>query len=206
MSTIDYYNENAEEYYKQTVEVDMQELYKPFMELLPEGSHILDAGCGSGRDTLFFIKKGYQVTAIDGSEVLAQKSSQLTGQKTIHLKFEDLSFKSQFEGIWACASLLHIPKKDMKGILKKLSDALKVNGVLYVSFKYGDKEEVRSGRRFSYYNEDSFERLLKTQNELSLESIFVTKDVRPNRSDEKWLNALIKKQFCNNNKPYSSMR
>lgn len=148
--TINYYNENGREYYKNTVGVKLDHLYKRFLALIPKEGKILDAGCGSGRDTLYFINEGYTVTSMDASQTMAKLCQELTGQACLNLTFHDMVFKEDFDGIWACATLLHVPRNDINVVILKLTNGVKVNGVIYASFKYGSKEEFRNGRIFSY--------------------------------------------------------
>ena len=90
MNTLDYYNKNSEEYFNSTLNVDMTNTYKAFLKLLPKGGKILDLGCGSGRDSMNFMKLGYEVTAVDGSKELAKKASALLGKEVIASTFEEL--------------------------------------------------------------------------------------------------------------------
>jgi len=191
--TVEYYNTKAQEFYESTVNVDMSEHYRVFLSLLPQGGRILDAGCGSGRDSLYFINLGFQVTAIDASPVLAELSSKLIGQPVAVLRFQDMDFEKEFDGIWACASLLHVPRSEMHDVLSRLTRALKPNGVLYTSFKYGDAEGERNGRFFNDYNEQSFQCLLSKYPNLQQVSSWVSRDVRPDRAGEKWLNVLVRR-------------
>lgn len=191
--TVAYYNANAQEFYESTVNVDMSVHYRVFLSLLPPGGRILDAGCGSGRDSLYFINQGFEVTAFDASPVLAELSSKLIGQPVAVLRFQDLNFEREFDGIWACASLLHVPRSEMHDVLSRLTRALKPKGVLYASFKHGDGEGERNGRFFNDYNEQSFQRLLSEHPELQLLSSWVSTDMRPERSGEKWLNVLMRR-------------
>ena len=135
-NTIDYYNKNADDFYESTVNADMSAQYNMFEKHLYSGACILDCGCGSGRDTKYFLEQGYEVTAIDGSEELCKKASELTGIEVKNILFQDIDYENEFDGVWACASLLHVGFKDLPDILKKLCKAMKDNGVLYVSFKY----------------------------------------------------------------------
>ena len=188
---IDYYNKNAENFIQDTINVNMDALYQPFLSLIQPGGNILDAGCGSGRDTLYFKNMGYQVTAFDASEELVKISSALIGHPVLHLSFDDIIFRESFDGIWACASLLHLPKAEMASVIKKLHRVLKPNGVLYTSFKYGLGEGFRNGRYFSDYTDESFRDLISEIPELQIISTWITTDVRKGRSDEKWLNILL---------------
>lgn len=193
MNTIEYYNKNAEKYYENTINVDMSPLYKEFIKHLEDNAHILDAGCGSGRDSLYFLEQGYEVTAIDASKRLSELSSELIGQEVKCMKFQDINYKNKFDGIWACASLLHVKRKNIKGIFENLIKALKPQGIIYSSFKYGNKEVYRNGRLFNYYNEESFKKLINNFEELSITKLWKTEDLRKNRKEEYWLNTIIKK-------------
>jgi phospholipid N-methyltransferase len=134
------------------------------------------------------------VTAFDYSEKLVKLASDYIEDTVLHMSFDDLTFKAEFDGIWACASLLHVPKSKMKSVIDKLAEALKLGGILYVSFKYGDKEEVRKDRLFSDYTELTFQALVKKIPSLRILKHWKTADVRPNRKGEYWFNALMKKE------------
>ena len=182
-----YYNKNAKNFFEGTVNTDMTEHYAAFMQKLPQKAHILDAGCGSGRDSLYFINQGYQVTAIDASEELCKLAEAYIGQPVLCLKFQDITFENTFDGIWACASLLHVPSLELEQVLSCLKRALKQGGLLYASFKYGDFEGRRNERYFHDLNEEQAERLF-TGVGLSMEKMWITKDVRADHVDEMWLN------------------
>ncbi|WP_168383551.1 class I SAM-dependent methyltransferase [Acinetobacter indicus] len=192
MKTIDYYNKHAEEFTASTFEVDMESLYQPFLAELPEGARILDVGCGSGRDTLAFKKKGYQVDAIDYSEELVKKASRITGIPIKLKSFYEVDDYEAYDGIWACASLLHCERTRLKEVIGKLLSALKPNGVIYMSFKYGKGDREKDGRQFTDLNEVQVKELLNQWDDVSQLKQWITIDQRPNRS-EKWLNILLKK-------------
>ena len=116
---------------------DMGKLYEPFLQHLKPGAKILDAGCGSGRDSLFFKNHGFQVTAFDASEEMVKLASQLLGQRVLHMSFEDLDLPETYDGIWACASLLHVKRAELRNVIARLTQHLNTGGMLYVSFKYG---------------------------------------------------------------------
>ncbi|MBM7623170.1 class I SAM-dependent methyltransferase [Sporohalobacter salinus] len=194
VSTIDYYNKYAEKYYENTVKVDMTFIYQEFLAYVKEGGHILDLGCGSGRDSLYFLNYNYQVTAIDGSKELVRLSSQLLGQEVLHIKFSEVEFTSEFDGIWACASLLHVSKEKIESVLSRLAIALVKNGIMYISFKYGDQEIKRDdGRLFNYYDGNSFLKLKKKIKRLEIIKRWKTIDARKDKKDEYWFNVLLKK-------------
>lgn len=189
--TQDFYNQNAAEFFEGTVAADMMQNYKPFLERLPKGAKILDAGCGSGRDSLAFKKLGYEVTAIDGSEELCKLASKYIGQEVKHIQFQELDFENEFDGIWACATLLHVPSQELSVVIESLVKALKKDGVLYVSFKYGDFEGERNGRYFHDLTEEKAEELF-TVGGLKVEKMWITSDVREGRGDEKWVNLIAR--------------
>jgi SAM-dependent methyltransferase len=191
---IEFYNKYAEEFYNATVSADMSETCNKFLKYVAPGGKILDAGCGSGRDSLYFIKHGYKVVSIDASEEMVRLSSKLTGQQTLLMKFEDIDFKDEFDGIWACASLLHVPKMEIKGVMTRLAQALKENGIFYGSFKYGEGEEFRGERLFNFYDENSLRALISEIKQLEVLEILVTEDVRPGKEGEMWVNCLCKKE------------
>jgi len=192
-NTLSYYEENAKAFYKGTVNVNMATLYAPFLSYMPSYANILDAGCGSGRDTLFFSENGFRVTALDYSPALVKLASKLTGQEVLNLSFQDIEFKDEFDGIWACSSLLHVQKDELHSCISKLSRAMKTNGILYTSFKFGTGEHERNGRHFVDFDEAGFDKFLKTHPELSIIRYWKTFDLRPGRENENWLNLLARK-------------
>ena len=146
--TIDYYNQNADSFVQGTVSVDFKETQDKFLQLLP-GKTILDFGCGSGRDTKYFLESGFDVTATDGSEELCKSASAYTGIQVKHMLFQDLNEADIYDGIWACSSILHLSKDDLRIVINKMSKALKPNGIIYTSFKYVNFEGERNGILFT---------------------------------------------------------
>lgn len=193
MNSENYYNQNAQEFYEGTVNVDMSDSYKPFLEFVKASGHILDAGCGSGRDSFYFIRNGYKVTAMDASEAMVDMASKLIGQKVLKLRFQEIDFNGEFDGIWACASLLHVNRKEIDEVFSKLSKALKKAGILYASFKYGDIEVERDGRLFNCYDETSIKLLMGKHSELEIVKIWRSYDARPDKKDESWISILVRK-------------
>lgn len=187
--TISYYDENAQEFCKNTVDVDMSYCRDKFLQYLKTGDSILDAGCGSGRDCVAFKQLGYHVTAMDASAEICKEAEKVLGQKVICKTFEELDDEKMYDGIWACASLLHIPKEKMEEVLYRLKRALKDGGVLYASFKYGEEEKIVNGRFFNYYSEQSLRELM-IENGFEVLELFVTQDVRVDRREEKWVNVV----------------
>lgn len=190
--TLSYYNQNAQSFSDTTLNVDMSTLYAEFLPLIPKHGHILDAGCGSARDTMYFKQQGFTVSAFDASENIAKLASNYL-QQTVEVKaFQQLNFTNMYDGIWCCASLLHVPKVELPQVFLKLQNALKPNGVLYVSFKYGTQERVHNGREFTDLNEDGLTALITHHTELKILKQWQSVDQRPERESEVWLNALIK--------------
>ena len=191
-SNIEYYNTNAASFVAGTQNVDMSLWRDKFEAYVSDGSRILDAGCGSGRDSKAFIQHGFSVVAFDASREMCKAASELIGQEVWQMKFEELSFDEEFDGIWACASLLHVSYEELPGVMKKLKKALKPKGVIYVSFKYGDGKMTKGERTFSNFTETTVEKLLNDTGFEMIES-GITGDVRKGRGDEKWINAIAKK-------------
>lgn len=192
-TTIDYYNENAKQFVETTANVEFHHMQNRFLEKLQTGAYILDLGCGSGRDTKYFLEKGHQVDAIDGSEELCKLASELTGIKVKHMYFQELSAVEKYDGIWACSSILHLNHDDLKDVMKKMALAVKANGIIYTSFKYGTFSGERNGRFFTDMTEDTFNELLQKIPGLEIEEQWITSDVRPGRGEEKWLNLILRK-------------
>lgn len=193
MNSIKYYDENALEFFNNTAYTDMKELYDKFLKYLNKEAHILDAGCGSGRDTKYFLDMGFNVTAIDASREMVKLSSNFTGKKTLKMSFEEMDFKNEFDAIWACASLLHVPKTHINEVLKRFYDALKDNGIVFASFKYGEGQEVRGGRLFNNYNENTLKELIDDVPIFKILEIWKTEDVREERKNEYWISIIVKK-------------
>ena len=192
-NTINYYNQNAENFIANTQNADMHPTQERFLRLLDANTSILDFGCGSGRDTKYFLEKGYQVTATDGSAELCRLASEFTGIKVKEMLFQELDAINQYDGIWACSSILHLPKKELLPVIQKMCEALKDNGIIYTSFKYGDFEGERNGRYFTDFTEKTFREVVEKIPELTIEEHWITSDVRPGRGEEKWLNLLLRK-------------
>ena len=188
----DYYKEHAEEFIEDTFNCDMSEQYCFFEKYLKGKGTILDIGFGSGRDSFYFKSKGYEVYAIDPEAEFVRHGIELGLKNVFQMKAEDMNFENRFDGIWACASLLHVSSKNLNDVFKKCAIALKDNGVMYVSFKYGDFEGKRNGRFYLDMNEEHLANHLKDTGLQVVESS-ISDDVRPNKT-EKWLNVILIKE------------
>lgn len=203
--TISYYDKNAEEFCRATRDSDMSFCRDKFLYLLEQKNHIgvnqsdksnihiLDAGCGSGRDAKAFLDAGYQVTALDASRKICEEAGKLLKQEVLCIEFGKLQFWQEFDGIWACASLLHVSYTEIDKVLKRFWDALKDEGILYASFKYGRGMRIDKDRVFYDYEETALENLM-IDNCFLAEDIFVTQDVRKDREKEQWINVLAEKK------------
>ncbi|MDD2981054.1 MAG: class I SAM-dependent methyltransferase [Hespellia sp.] len=189
--TIEYYNENSKEYYQDTFDVNFQKIQESFLNYIPEFSYILDFGCGSGRDTKYFLEQGFQVDAVDGSKKLCDIAEAMTSIKVKNMLFQELDEQEKYDGIWACASILHLPKLELVEVLKKIVRALKQDGIVYASFKYGEFEGEKDGRYFTCFTEKTFAQLLENIPELHIKEQWISEDVRENRGGEQWLNLIL---------------
>lgn len=242
--TIEYYNRHAQSFCDSTVMADMSLCRRRFLQYIPKGGRILDAGCGSGRDSRAFLEAGYRVEAFDASEAVCEYARTYTGLPVRCCRFEDFAehFRTSgssafglldtgvlresddicgsggfgqpgsgalregtavdgaaamgenagFDGIWACASLLHLPEKSLAAVLPMLAGALKRSGILYASFKRGQNQHFRGGRFFCDFTEDSLTKLISQSHCFKLLECFVTGDVRADREGELWVNIIAR--------------
>ena len=192
-NTISYYNQNAESFSSTTKDVEFHQTQDRFINKLPRGSFILDFGCGSGRDSKYFLEKGYRVDAVDGSEEICKITREYVKIEVKKMLFSELSFVNKYEGIWACSSILHLSKDELQDVLYKMMRALKKEGYIYTSFKYGEYEGYREERYYTDFTENSFAAFIKDFSEIKIVEYWISKDVRPGRSEEKWLNLILQK-------------
>lgn len=193
--TLEYYNNNAKEYCEQTLDGKLQENYNKFLKYLPQCAYILDFGCGSGRDSKYFMENGYKVKAIDGSVEMCKLASKYINQEVNCMKFEELNDINTYDGIWACSSILHIEKENLLNTLIKMINAVKVNGIIYTSFKIGTGYEIKEGKYYNYLSKNEMVEILnKISKNVKLIDYFETlpSTKRPNRNTI-WGNFIIKK-------------
>ena len=186
--TIGYYDTNATRFVADTADIEFGALQREFIRRLPKGGRVLDLGCGSGRDSLAFLRAGLAVDAVDGSEQMVKAASRLTGLPVAHATFSDYDPQGPYDGIWACSSLLHVPAAQLAGVIAKYARALNPGGTFYLSFKLGAHDGMRVGRWFTDLDEPALRTLIVEVPGLRVDRVDVTADARPGRSDEKWLN------------------
>ena len=188
--TLNWYRENAEEFISRTETVDMSALYDQFLSHVPAGGRVMDLGCGAGNAALHFSTKGYDVLAVDGCPELCEHTRLRVGCQTRVLRFEELDYENAFDGVWACASLLHLRMNELPRVLRLIRRSLKSGGVFYASFKHGETERDKNGRVFSDMTESSLRRLIVEAGGFRDIALWTTGDARPDRADEKWVNLL----------------
>lgn len=190
--TLDYYNKNARKYFDRTIKIDYQRSYDPFLAFIPPAGSILDVGCGAGRDSKYFLEQGFSVTSLDASEELVKIASSYTGQPVRHMTFNEINFTNTFDGVWAVASLLHVPSNEIGNIFQKIAQALKPGGIFYASFRWGDFEGITEERYFNYMHEEKLEKCIALIPDLTLLAMDKRASYEENNS-QPWLHCLIKK-------------
>lgn len=186
-----YYNDKGQDFFDRTVNIDLTHLYDALAEFIPANAHILDAGCGSGRDSKAFLERGYRVSAFDASEKMVELATKFTGVTVKHHTFSEMTYDNEFDAVWAMASMLHVPRKQLLIVFENVIKALKKNGMFYCSFKLGEDEiTAEDGRHFTNFTEARLRDFVAQFPELLIERIFTMPDGRPNRPD--WVNAYIR--------------
>ena len=189
--TINYYNKYTKSFIQTTRSVDFTNIQNKFLSYLPSCASILDFGCGSGRDTKYFLKRNYNVTAIDGSEEICKEASKYTGIKVKQMLFEELNDQNIYDGIWACASLLHLQEKEVLSFFEKINLYLNDNGIIYLSGKNGiPTGEAPDGRYFLEFTEALKEKILVTNERIRLNELWYSEDVS-GRKGFRWVNMIF---------------
>jgi len=191
--SIEFYEQNAEDFFRRSVDADMAAGWQAFAANLKPGDRVLDAGCGSGRDALALRRLGFDVTAIEASSKLAALARVHTGLPVQVMTFDEIAWHEAFEGVWACASLLHVARADLPAVVGRIRGALVPGGVWWMSFKYGTEERQTPGRRFTDLDETGAGALLAQVGGLDLISMEVTEDARADRAGERWLSVLCRR-------------
>ena len=197
MDSTPYYNTNASKYISDTMNADMSAIRNRFLAYIPAGGTILDAGCGPGRDSKAFKELGYAVYAMDASQAMVSHCRTIIGDRVTLASFQQYTTEIKFDGIWACASLLHLEPSELTDVLKKFAGFLKPGGIFFMSFKYGTEDYVKDGRYFNCQIEESITEMITSLNPdhadpgLTIAEIFLTEDVRPGRQGERWVNLIL---------------
>ncbi len=187
--TIDFYDGDPEGYSAKTFHADVSPIRDRFLNHVPDGGRILDLGCGSGRDTLFFRDMGYVPVPVDGSEGMRAVAERNTGIPVRRLQFSELDYDGEFDAVWACSTLLHVPSAELPGVLAKVRKALRTGGVLFMSFKRGDFEGVREGRHYTDMTEARLDALCE---ECGFERLETWCSQEPGR-DIPWCNTIVRR-------------
>ena len=137
-STLSFYDDNAEQYAAKKSDVTFEDYRTTFASKLAPGSRILELGCGGGYDALALLELGFDVTPLDGSPELAAIAARRTKHEVLVMDFEDLDFDGEYDGVWAAASLLHVPSDKITPVLKRVARSLRKGGVLVASFKQSE--------------------------------------------------------------------
>lgn len=192
MSSIQYYNTHSKAFYQRTVDANLSAVYEKFVQALGSSGHILDAGCGVGRDSQFFRSQGYTTVAFDGSEEMVRLATESLGENVFQMRFRDMAFSKEFDGVWACASLLHVPYDELRSVMEKVHASIKPGGIFYASFKYGDTHRAVDERDFYDQNEETIAPYLEGL--FAPISIWESADTRVQAASprQSWLNILCR--------------
>lgn len=190
--SIGYYDQHGAAFFAGSIDAEMSALHARFLAHLPKAAAVLDGGCGSGRDALAFATAGHQVTAFDGSDEMVRLAREHTGLPVLRMTFDEVAWDAAFDGIWTCASLLHVPRAELPDAMGRLARALKPGGAWMLSFKKGETEREVGGRRFTDMTEPMLSDLLAAQG-LAVVDLWSAADVRPGRADEYWVAAIAKR-------------
>lgn len=191
-TTIEYFNERAEHFFHDAFTISERSNQDRFLSYLQPDAHILDFGCGSGRDTAYFRQKGFEVTPTDGSSGMCAFASQYLGTPVRTLEFNELDDEDLYDGIFASASIMHIEYEKLVELFPKMHCALHAGGVLYASFKYGDADGYLGKRYYTNMTESRFEKLVATCGSFELLEMGTFGNEHPDQPDFKWLYALLR--------------
>lgn len=190
-----YYNKHAKEFINNTLNVDLKPIYDRFLPYLSNGQKILDIGFGSGRDSLVFYKKGFKVVSIDFAEEIVTRGKILLSNEVLLVDARNMHYHNEFDAIWASAVFLHFKDSEILETLNNCEAALKSEGVIYLSFKYGTEEVFRHGRYFNDFNEEKFGQIASKADGFKLLEMWKTEDARSDHSGHYWLNIILQKNY-----------
>lgn len=193
MSAMSYYENNARRFFEETASLNLDHLYEPFLSYIPAAGWILDVGCGAGRDTKAFLKRGYHVHGFDSSPELVKLARKYAGPSISLSTFAEFESQETYHGIWACASLLHVKAASLGAVVAHLAKYLHEDGVFYLSFKEGQGEGLQGDRWFTYHTLETMGKFIEGETCLELVKLWRTADLRPAQSGSYWINCLAKK-------------
>jgi SAM-dependent methyltransferase len=190
-STIKYYDKNVLLYARKNDSIDLSSLYKKFESFLfsKYTPRILDAGCGTGRDTRYFISKGYVVISFDPSQKMVDQCNLYPFAYCKKMFLDEIRYKNEFDGIWCCAVLLHLKKNKIVQALQTLKTALTIGGVLFVSIKKGKGFSYDKGRYFQYYTDNDLREFFFGDNDLRL----LERDCYYDKYGNEWINLFYRR-------------
>lgn len=193
--TIRYYNRNAEQYYKDTINADVSGIMTRFLAYLPKGGSIVDVGCGSGRDVRTFCALGFEAIGLDLSEELARIAGEKTDVKIIVADMASWMAEEPVDGLWCCASLMHLDEEGLKRFISNIEHNLKPGGTMFVSVKTGVETGIdESGRYFRNYSKEELLKLLDSASCLVIQECWETEDMLA-RKQFKWLNVIAVREI-----------
>ena len=190
-TTLSWYKENAPLYAEETKNSLVYDALGEFLSRVEEKGRILDLGCGSGRDSFFFLQRGFSVDSLDGSEDMKREADRLFGINVRLSDFLSLDEYEEYDGVWAQASILHLEEENLRKALFLISRSLKNGGVFYSSFRKGDEDGYEGGRWYTNMTESRFSSLLPSN--LHIEKVWEGKDVRPG-VNKTWLSIISRKE------------
>ena len=190
-TTLSWYKENAPLYAEETKNSLVYDALGEFLSRVEEKGRILDLGCGSGRDSFFFLERGFYVDSLDGSETMKREAERLFGINVRLSDFLSLDEEEKYDGVWAQASILHLEEESLRKVLNLISRALKTGGVFYTSFRKGEVDGFENGRWYTNMTESRFSSLLPPN--LQIEKSWEGKDVRPG-VNKTWLSIISRKE------------
>ena len=190
-STIDYYNRNADGYFARTAEVTFDEIYNRFLKYIPDGGRIMDLGCGSGRDVKWLCNHGYEAYGLDASRELVSKASDEYDIPVFTGLIEEWTTAIPFDGVWCCASLMHLEDSALEQFFENLKYNLKQGGVLFMSVKSGIETGLdEQGRYLRDFTEEDVHKIITRHGEFELRELWYTED-KLSRNSFRWMNVII---------------
>jgi 2-polyprenyl-3-methyl-5-hydroxy-6-metoxy-1,4-benzoquinol methylase len=185
-----YYNRNYKTYICETESIDMSVFYGIFLKYVKPKGNILDLGAGSGRDSRFFLNKGFYVHAIDSSLAMVKHMKSFMGENVLHEAIETFEPIIKYDGIWASASLVHVKKIDIEGVILKYISYLNHKGIFYMSFKKAPSDYAKDGRYFNCYDTNALRKMLNQFQEIEILELFQSEQEKDNFI-QIWVNAII---------------